>query len=604
MMDPALLLNNGIAPGNDDTGNGSAITPNVTMDPSSHATQNNITNSNPTVIGTTVVEEPPEVVEQDSNQLEKLHPSWLAAFDEVPECIRENVFYKSIFPLIAFRADWQQEQPCENQIRRWKIAPLPDPLLNPSIDFSEVNFNLQHAIERFNSHPIGIITELERLALGIHGAAINERLWIYCPEFYLLALAYSHLEHFNSRAFEDYLDNRMHDERQYADAYIDRLMLNTKTNKKPAYTKVRDGAKSSSKDEDVKFQQCLKAGIEEASEFFEFLVTSTGKKPEPSIVTPGLDDEESIPYQTQYPAESHESEYQLNMASLTRHYLPDYLKKLKLRRSITYNKVSPITYGNWRIDLENWQRVTALCNSDSKDQRWIGDALRQCILSVYYEGSRGNADVVRGPAGERMNTLCINIKTFCEHVGSPQISLCGLTNIANLRTWIANRTTHTATLYSKIEELQATNLEQKKIIEALSSRHVLESLPARTTPGSGSSGKWKTFWTNSWSLAEEREAIANANPNATPSDHPLATIMRLPNRDKRRIKQCGEELYGTLSHDIHDYHNGSVKLSNQWHKDERLIMDSLMAGAGVGGLNSEIDWDVLRVTFYQLAGLH
>ena len=99
------------------------------------------------------------------------------------------------------------------------------------------------------------------------------------------------------------------------------------------------------------------------------------------------------------------------------------------------------------------------------------------LFNIYANGPENYiGGIVRGQNND-WKTLSANVGAFCELAGGCRIGINPFISLESLRESIANRKEHVTGLYDIIQRLQNDNQSQKKSIQALVYRHVLEHLP-------------------------------------------------------------------------------------------------------------------------------
>lgn len=184
-----------------------------------------------------------------------------------------------------------------------------------------------------------------------------------------------------------------------------------------------------------------------------------------------------------------------------------------------------------------------------------------------------------------------NLKAFVHHMGCARAHDDPEENISELRLFLSNSMPFIAQLQKDLQEQIEINKKQQEMITALTFRHLLEHLPPSTYTQKDASANWKKFWMDM--VMKELENKRN-NPRAV-SGHPLeglVTDWRIMNPIPRvaastithttalgmkgNVWRAGDELYATLSTNIHKYMGAFVVRDDQFGRMNRDIMNALL----------------------------
>ena len=236
------------------------------------------------------------------------------------------------------------------------------------------------------------------------------------------------------------------------------------------------------------------------------------------------------------------------------------------------------------IDVYNLQK-----DYDMIHKRLL-DYVRDCRMWDLIE--KANAQTRQSPEWQN---VCKQIGRFCRWAGNPDVINEPSEAILTLRRQIRSDNMHSreGELQRRIENLEKEKRLQQRIITNLSFRHCLESLPGDRPLERGrqntSTGRWQQFWEDSWTKAQQ---AANSNNSARPS-HPFEPLLHYDQRQQKQIKRMGDDLYGTLSSNIHLYSGEFSVEEDQWNTLEAAILKTLKPAWGRGP-DGEVQWEQER----------
>jgi hypothetical protein len=168
---------------------------------------------------------------------------------------------------------------------------------------------------------------------------------------------------------------------------------------------------------------------------------------------------------------------------------------------------------------------------------------------------------------------CARVKRFCLLAGSPTTSVDPFRSIDALRAVAIDPSSSSreSRLEAEIQQLREQNKSyeerirlQSRIITNLSYRHLMEHLPCHKS--GSNTANWKAFW---------RHALQNAGQNA---EHPLAVLRTRFGSDQRMLEQIqkvGEDMYSTLSTNIHHFQGVYNMEPSQWDELPGAILQAL-----------------------------
>jgi hypothetical protein len=143
-------------------------------------------------------------------------------------------------------------------------------------------------------------------------------------------------------------------------------------------------------------------------------------------------------------------------------------------------------------DMKREQQISHLKEAPARGEDWIGEAVKTRIFDIYQEGPWNlKGDLISTQSAQEFRRLSTNIRQFCNGVGYPALCFDPLDNVNALYEYLTSRKFWRHELQSKLEELQKSHYEQKRIIVSLSYRHLMEQLPLRTEGGEPKEGEPK-----------------------------------------------------------------------------------------------------------------
>ncbi|KAH7086249.1 hypothetical protein FB567DRAFT_603108 [Paraphoma chrysanthemicola] len=182
--------------------------------------------------------------------------------------------------------------------------------------------------------------------------------------------------------------------------------------------------------------------------------------------------------------------------------------------------------------------------------------------------------------------LTANLRDFAHYIGCPKAYDAPKGTIAAMRLFNSTQMPFFQKLQNDLEDQKRINNKQQEIITALVFRHLTESLPPQPYKGhTDSTKRWQVFWT---------DAIKKESQDKALNTHPLTHVHNYFSGTKRvvgasgqgtdksqegmkgNLYRAGEELFGTLSTNIHKYGKGGIKTLPVHFKD------------------GEVDWDMDR----------
>ncbi|KUJ09647.1 uncharacterized protein LY89DRAFT_724077 [Mollisia scopiformis] len=264
---------------------------------------------------------------------------------------------------------------------------------------------------------------------------------------------------------------------------------------------------------------------------------------------------------------------------------PDTFRKMKMEYVIRQKELN-----GEKCDYSRWDAMITLAtrpeDSVFEDQQMVKESIWRMYREGPLEVSNRPYDL---PNASKWLQLSINIRAFCLHAGCSDVGSDPLENVQNLRTYVSTQKLfQTMDLYDKIYELETDNREKENIIVCLSFRHLIEKYISDVKNSKGieikdSSTRWEKVWTEIWNKAPAQDAA-----------HPMRKLLENnPDpRDRNDIKKLGDNLYHSLSGEIHKYHEGKVELKA--YKGSTLGREMLAALTPGAGINIKLDWKEAR----------
>ena len=197
---------------------------------------------------------------------------------------------------------------------------------------------------------------------------------------------------------------------------------------------------------------------------------------------------------------------------------------------------------------------------------------------------------------------CNNVKHFCLRAGNARTMDNVYENIEALREISIRHPGRETELLAEIKILKETVdakddelKQQRRIIEDLSYRHLMENIidPQKWTGNYASD--WRTFWDDAVNSAT---SVQNRAPRK-PSSPLLGLINQFGAGSIGMIKGTGGEIYGIISTNIHHYGaptNGIYRLQCQRNKMPEEIMKALTP-LTKNIQNNKVDWNAERTRF-------
>ncbi|KAE8440318.1 hypothetical protein EG329_008888 [Mollisiaceae sp. DMI_Dod_QoI] len=323
--------------------------------------------------------------------------------------------------------------------------------------------------------------------------AMHEKLWTKCSEFYLLALAYNHLQNKPSNATVDGRFTR------------ESLLATLDLNEKFGLTS-------------PEFSKACTNDLNEVDEFrYSGLVEASD-----------IGNERPFGYPRGDPIF---------------YAIPPVLKTFfSMRRAYTQRRKE---LGPQKCDYSRWKEVVVLglCRRDDMpDDRPI---IEEMIWKAYKDGPLDvDNSASTFPNTSKYLLLTTNVRAFCIQAGCPFPDSDPLANVGRLREHISTKEVfNTMPLHKMIMELRAQVIAQQKVIAALSFRHMLENV----CPGKGSyTERWQRFWTVIWANAKKEAGKGRETP--------MTILYKQYDKHSKGLEDvdtAARNLYGMLSDNIH-----------------------------------------------------